>query len=218
MSGPIKFWSLVIVALAAFLAFLLYPRPAEEPAGHASMSEEAAVSPASPQVSDSSAESTHEAGSHPGVPDDQAPATYNPIQQEMLTWAASYRTQMALLRPPLSAIEAFPAVERSVCNDLLTATYNAQSQIQRCPDPDIEESLNRALGSFAEAGRFCLQKQEGLRDMYLLLARAGVTLVEQVLEERYSEGGVPGLAEPMEGGSEIGRRAVEFTKSLKEDQ
>ena len=125
---------------------------------------------------------------------------------------------MALLLPPLDVIETAPSVDRSVCNDLLIATYNAQNHLQVSPDPDIEESLRRALGTFAEAGKFCLQQKAGLRDTYLLLARSGVTLVEKLLEERYSENGVPGLAEPMEGGSEIGRRAVEFTKTLKKDQ
>lgn len=221
MSGPLKFWSSVIGAFVALLALLLYLRPAEAPTVAAPASEERAGSQGSPQVreaSDPPPEPTQEAAARPGAPDEQASTTLNPIQHEMLTWAADYRTQMALLLPPLGAIEASPSVDRSVCNDLLTATYNAQNQLQGSPDPDIEESLHRALGTFAEAGKFCLQRKAGLRDTHLLLARAGVTLVEKLLEERYSESGVPGLAEPMEGGSEIGRRAVEFTKTLKEDQ
>ncbi|HEX5714682.1 MAG TPA: hypothetical protein VF179_00890 [Thermoanaerobaculia bacterium] len=133
----------------------------------------------------------------------------------MKLWAHTYRTQMLQVAKPIAAIEASPYVGRSTCNDLLTTTYNAQSELQRAPDPDIDESLRKALDNFAEGGTFCLQEQNGLRDTYLLLGKSGITLMEALLSERYSEQGVPGLAEPPEGGSAIGRRAVEFASNLK---
>lgn len=219
MNGPLKFWSLVSAAILALFAVLLYTRPTQEPAV-APSSEVPAVSPASPhgqEVSRPPSDSNEETASTSRFLPDQAPISHNPIQLEMNAWAGNYRTQMARLLPPLNALEASSTVDRSVCNDLLTATYNAQNLLEGSPDPDIEESLERALETFAEAGRLCLQRKAGFRDTYLLLARSGVTLVEGLLEERYSESGVPGLAEPMEGGSEVGRRAVEFTESLKEE-
>jgi hypothetical protein len=115
---------------------------------------------------------------------------------------------------PIATIEATPSVPRSTCNDLLTAIYNAQNELQHAPDPDIDDSLRRALENFTEGGRFCLQQKDGLRDTYLLLAKSGITLVEELLAERYSEQGVPGLAEPKEGSSAIGRRATEFAGTL----
>lgn len=221
MSGPLKFWSLVIGAFVVLLALLLFFRPSDEQPMSALHSEGSPVSAAVPETSDfpdAPVEPTQAADPPREVRYNEGSATANPIQGEMSTWAGNYRVQMALLLPPLSAIEASPAVDRPVCNDLLTATYNAQNQLENSPDPDIGESLDRALETFAEAGKFCLQQKAGLRDTYLLLARASVALAEQLLEERYSETGVSGLAEPMEGESEIGRRAVEFTKTLKGDQ
>lgn len=201
MSGPVKFWFLVVGTFVVLLTLLLYLPPWGEQPLSGQHPEDSPVSTAVLEALE--------------VPQDEAPTTLNPIRGAMSTWAGNYRSQMALLLPPMNAIEASPAVHRSVCNDLLTATYNAQNQLEGSPDPDIEESLDRALETFAEAGKFCLQTKAGLRDTYLLLARSGVTLVEKLLEERYSEAGVHGLAEPMEGETEIGRRALEFTKTLK---
>lgn len=201
MSGPVKFWFLVVGAFVVLLTLLLYLRPSGEQPLSGQHHEDSPISAARLEALE--------------VPQAGAPTTLNPIHGEMSAWAGNYRSQMALLLPPMNAIEASPAVHRSICNDLLTATYNAQNQLVGSPDPDIQESLDRALRTFVEAGKFCLQQKAGLRDTYLLLARSGVTLVERLLEERYSEAGVRGLAEPMEGETEIGRRALEFTKTLK---
>lgn len=207
-----KFWLLVVLVVGGFFLVMLKTRPPRA-VPESSEAETAPVTPAasseSPSLEDSQVTSTSE----PPVSNAEEPTTQPlPIQTKIAGWSESYRSHMELLLNPLATIERSADVDRSVCNSLLTATYNARSDMVESPDPDIEKSFQGALDNFAEAGKFCLQRKSGLRDTYLLLAKSGIALVEDLLDERYSETGVPGLAEPKEGGSEIGRRAVEFIR------
>jgi hypothetical protein len=206
-----KFWLLVVLVIGGLFLVMVKTRPPQT----VPQSPEAAVAPGSPSGSEipPTEDSRPTPTSEPGPSGAEEPAAQPmPIQSKMAGWSASYRSHMQLLLDPLTTIERSPDVDRSVCNSLLTATYNAQSDMPESPDPDIEKSFRGALDNFAEGGKFCLQRKAGLRDTYLLLAKGGITLVEDLLDERYSESGVPGLAEPKEGGSEIGHRAVEFTR------
>lgn len=128
----------------------------------------------------------------------------------MSTWAATCREHMAPVAAAVAVFETTATPQRAVCNQLLTSTYSERAEIPRAQDPDVDGALRTALDRFAEAGSFCLQGVPGLQETYLLLARSSVDLAESVMLERYAEPGVDGLGEPKEGGSEVGRRAVEF--------
>jgi hypothetical protein len=209
MSGPAKFWSIAIllVAVVLFGIYRLTPNTPPEEATRAA-SEPGLASMIPPPTA-----------SHPpevAAGSSETPSTeLSPIERKMAAWAESYRANLSPVAEAVDVFEDTPAPPRASCNELLTATYGADSELETAPDPDIDEALRMALNHFAEAGKFCLQENRGLQDTYLLMGRSAVALVEKLLVERYTETGVAGLAEPMDGGTEVGRRAVEFAGQMR---
>lgn len=208
MSGPLKFWLAVLALLLAIVGGAVYLGRSPSPPSEVTTAGEPA--PAGPLAAQPSP------APPPAATKSEAPkgeATFeSPFTRSVALWAAAYRQHMLPVARLLEAFERTAEQPREVCNALLKATYAAGAGLEEAPDPDVEAALRPALEHFAEAGKFCLQQNRGMQDTYLLLAKGGAGLAESMLAERYGESGVPGLAEPMEGGSSIGGRAVAFAQ------
>jgi len=139
----------------------------------------------------------------------------SPMQRKMAVWANAYRTNGQPISRAIVLFEISATPGRRGCNMLIDAVYSAKSELPVAPDPDIQEAVSSALDQLSQAGSFCLQEKVGLQDTFLVIGRSGITLAESLLSERYDQGGVPGLGEPMDGGTTIGERAVAFAREAR---
>lgn len=152
---------------------------------------------------------------HAAVGPPQSPAATaerSPMQRRMEEWAEAYRANGQPIARAISLFEISATPGRRGCNMLIDAVYSAKIEVPMSPDPDIQKAVTAALDQLSEAGSYCLQGRTGFQDTFLLIGRGGFSLVESLLSERYDQAGVPGLGEPMDGGTAIGERAVAFAR------
>lgn len=201
--------ALAVASLAVWVACTPKSEPSEQEAETA-LSQETA-----PELASEESASSDDAGERDYLAEVERKLAESQGQQvlridaDMSRWASRYRSELGHLLPIVQEIEA-GAVTRQTCNSLLRTVYNAKAVLEDAPDPDITHALELAIDNLSEAGKYCLQEQVGPRDVYMVLGRTGIYLLEEILKDRYALEGVPGLAVPAQGNTEIGRRATKW--------
>jgi hypothetical protein len=120
-----------------------------------------------------------------------------PIQTAMRDWAASWETALEPMREPIAKMEA-GSTDRADCNALIVGVRNAQLVAKLAPDEDIEQAAYSMLSTFGETGKACLRQEGNNRDIGVITGRAGSTLINSMLYERYQLSAAAWLNSPDE--------------------
>lgn len=116
-------------------------------------------------------------------------------------WSEKYREEALPLRRPVASISSLeygakPGLQD--CEDLGEAVARARKSLKGAPDPEVTTALLEALGYFDEAASLCRSIDPAVliaAHYNLAMGRSSIGTVDRILQAKYQQNGIPGLAQ-----------------------